>query len=167
MKCMRCGAAMRTKRGEYHYVDCGLADVVLGDMEISACLACDARSVAIPNVEGLHRAIAEDLAEKPEQLIPQEIRFLRKWLGFSGVDFAALVGKTPETVSRWESAAHPMAMDPAAERLLRLMVLTREPVKEYPLERLGEMAKKKPKKRHRMRLERKPKRGWKVTAHAA
>ncbi len=45
------------------------------------------------------------------------------------------------TVSRWERADAPLGMKPTAEKLLRLMALVGDAVKEYPLE---EMATEKP-----------------------
>ncbi|MBI4954156.1 MAG: hypothetical protein HY908_19185 [Myxococcales bacterium] len=144
LRCLDCGRAMRTRLVRHQYTECGLPDVVLDGVRVSECPNCGKRAVSIPGLEALHRAIARSLAEKRAGLTPPEVRFLRKWLGFSGVDFAEIVGKTPESVSRWESPTTPMAMDPAVERLLRLMVLTREPVTAYPLERLGEFAAERP-----------------------
>jgi putative zinc finger/helix-turn-helix YgiT family protein len=140
MRCIACGSAMKTRVEEYLYTECGLPDVVLVGVKVSRCPSCGKQAVSIPNVEGLHKAIARALADKRDGLTPQEIRFLRKSLGFSGAEFARVMGKTPETVSRWESVTSPMMMDAAAERLLRLMVMTREPLPPYPLERLSNVA---------------------------
>lgn len=90
------------------------------------------------------------------------IRFLRKGLGFSGVDLAAHIGVTAETVSRWGQGATPMGT--TADRLLRWMVLTREPLSHYPLDVFRDVAQGSPKpirvglkaqrgQRHRVRLE--------------
>ena len=67
---------------------------------------CGEHEVAIPRIEDLHRTIAQAVIAKRERLTPAEIRFLRKFLGWSGADFAAHVGTTPETVSRSKTAAH-------------------------------------------------------------
>ena len=56
----------------------------------------------------------------------------------SGVDFAAHMGVAPETVSRWESGA--ASMGTQGDRLLRLMVLSKEPVRDYSLEMLKDVA---------------------------
>lgn len=135
MKCLECGGVMRTRRENYRYEASGLKNVVLANMEVSRCLTCGYEEVAIPNIEGLHRAIAQVLVRKPVRLAPEEIRYLRKYLGWSGVDFAKHMGVTPETVSRWENSRE--AIGPQADRLLRLMVVTREPEREYPLETLA------------------------------
>jgi DNA-binding transcriptional regulator YiaG len=45
----------------------------------------------------------------------EEVRFLRKSLGWSGSDFAKHMGVAEETVSRWENDAAPIG--PQADRL--------------------------------------------------
>jgi len=71
------------------------------------------------------------VAEKVERLVPEEIRFLRKHLGWSGVDFAAHSGVKPETVSRWENGAKRMRLP--LERFLRLCALALEPIDDYSI----------------------------------
>lgn len=131
---------MGVNAGTHEYTECGMTGIFLVGVNVHVCPKCGKRAVSIPSIEELHRTLARAVAEKDDRLLPQEIRFLRKQLGFSGVDFAGVMGKSPETVSRWESTTTPMAMDPSAERLLRLMVMTRDPVTEYPLERLSRIA---------------------------
>ncbi len=131
---------MCVSAGTYEYTECGMSRISLVGVNVHVCPKCGKRAVSIPSIEELHRTIARAVAEKDDRLLPQEIRFLRKQLGFSGVDFAGVMGKSPETVSRWESTTTPMVMDPSAERLLRLMVMTRDPVTEYPLDRLSRIA---------------------------
>jgi transcriptional regulator with XRE-family HTH domain len=86
--------------------------------------------------------IAATVARKLPRLTPAEIRFLRKYLGWSGVDFGEYMGVAAETVSRWENGA--ANMGPAAERLLRLWALTREPTSDYSLDVLKVVAQKRP-----------------------
>jgi transcriptional regulator with XRE-family HTH domain len=78
---------------------------------------------------------------KPTNLAPIEIKFLRKYLGWSGADFAAHMGSKPETISRWENGK--LAMNAAADRLLRTMVAMRAPVQSYSLDVLKEITPKK------------------------
>jgi len=132
MKCLECDGVMKARKEAFRYDACGLPGVTLVGVTVSRCPDCGEVEVTIPQIEKLHRAIAETLARKRKRLMPQEVRFLRKWLGLSGVDFADLMGVTPETVSRWEQGATPMGL--VAERLLRCFVLTREPESEYRLE---------------------------------
>jgi putative zinc finger/helix-turn-helix YgiT family protein len=138
MKCDLCGAQMKSGRENYRYTACGLDSVTLMNVEVRRCPECGEYEVDIPRLDELHRLIAQEVASKKARLTPQEIRLLRKYLGFSGVDFAATLDVTPETVSRWETGKKQMS--PVAERALRLMIFVRDPVEEYPLEKLAEVA---------------------------
>ena len=122
MQCPSCGGEMTTTRETYHYTDSGLSNIDLHDTEIRRCPSCGEEEVIIPAAESLHRSIAQQLAAKRGKLAPEEIRFLRKQLGFSGVDLAAHMGVAPETVSRWENGGQEIG--PVADRLLRLLAIT-------------------------------------------
>ena len=125
MLCLNCGASMETHCENYHYTASGLPHVTLQQVEVSRCPNCGETEVAIPHIEALHRAIATALVVKRARLAPEEIRFLRKYLGWSGVDFAAYMGVAPETVSRWEQGKTPMGGQ--ADRLLRVLVMQLAP----------------------------------------
>jgi putative transcriptional regulator len=135
MKCPTCRTEMESRREAYRYDECGLANVTLLKVEVRQCPACGTRAPVIRHIEGLHRALAAALVLKPNRLAAAEIRFLRKHLGWSGVDFARHMGVTAEQVSRWESGAKPIGA--TADRALRLMVLVRRPVQDYDLDALA------------------------------
>jgi len=134
MTCTDCGTAMETKRGNYRYDDCGLPFVVLEDIEISRCAKCGATSAAISSVEKMHRAIASHVAQKGTRLTPDETRFLRKYLGFTGADFAQIVGVDAATVSRWENGLRPIS--PVADRLVRMLAIAQDPDRAELIEKL-------------------------------
>jgi len=142
MKCARCGGAMTTARENYLYRECGLAHVTLVGIAVARCRHCGEHEAIIPRVEQLHVAIAATIARKPPRLLPEEIRFLRRHLGWSGGDFAAHLGVSRETVSRWETGATPMG--PVAERLLRLAAVTRLPGESDTLSVLRHVARGRP-----------------------
>jgi putative zinc finger/helix-turn-helix YgiT family protein len=131
---------MIRKTENHRYTESGLPNVVLVGVEVEHCQNCGEILVSIPNIEGLHRAIAMELIRHPGRLAPNEIRFLRKWLGWSGVDFAKHMGVAPETVSRWESMENGKAMGGTAERLLRLAVAHGQPTDAYPIDLLAEVS---------------------------
>jgi putative zinc finger/helix-turn-helix YgiT family protein len=142
MTCTECGTQMKTKRENYKYDASGLPGITLAGIDVSRCPKCGEVEVTIPNIEGLHKALAGGLIRKKERLAPQEIRFLRKFLGLSGSDFAETMGVKSETVSRWELGRQ--SMGPTADRLLRWLALTREPVSEYPLSMMRNIATEEP-----------------------
>jgi putative zinc finger/helix-turn-helix YgiT family protein len=132
VKCLECGASMESTIGPHRYSR-GI-DVVLQGIETRRCPECGEDEVVIPKIEELHRVISQTIARRSGQLKPREIRFLRTYLGYSSVDFANLLGVTPETVSRWERLRNPQKMARPSERLLRMLAQFGEPSRIYDLE---------------------------------
>lgn len=137
MKCFECGGEMKSWVGEDVPYNVGLPDVRVSGLELRKCLECGEETTTIFRILALHMAIAQAVIAKPSRLTAAEVKFLRKVLGWSSGDFARHMGVRPESVSRWENNKEPIG--PQADRLLRLMVATREPVSEYPLETLAEL----------------------------
>lgn len=164
MTCLECGSAMRTRRETVPFdKPIGLPGVTVETL-VTRCRKCDAYEVLLPNLEELHRAIARTIVGKAARLSGDQVRFLRKVLGWSGADFAAHMGTTAETVSRWETDTTPIG--PQADRLLRLMVMTKDPVGDYQkLDLLKAVAKAKP-ARARLIAKADPKGHWNVESAA-
>ena len=137
MTCIECGTAMKTTRENVKYDAVGLRGVTLQHIEVRRCPSCGEVEYVIPDIEGLHRALAAAVVLKSTPLSPAEIRFLRTFLGWSGADFARRMGTTAESVSRWEHGK--LAMNPTADRLLRLMVVHEAPVASYALDSLTQI----------------------------
>jgi putative zinc finger/helix-turn-helix YgiT family protein len=143
MKCDACGSAeMVTTVESYRYKGVGLPGVTLLGVEVSRCPACGEQEVAIPRIEELHRTIALSLIGKPSRLTPEEVRFLRKYLGLSGADFARMMHVDPSTVSRWERGDQ--VIGEVSDAFLRAQVLLRKPVDHYPVDGLSDVAKDDP-----------------------
>lgn len=126
MNCLVCGKRMKTAREDYVYME--TPRVVLRGIEVTRC-QCGEAEVAIPRTEELHGLIAKVLVRKPGRLAGEEVRVLRKFLGWSGVDFAERFGVDPATVSRWETGKQ--AMGPVADRFLRVCVMALSPTDDY------------------------------------
>jgi putative zinc finger/helix-turn-helix YgiT family protein len=134
-KCRTCGKAeMAARKETYLYTESGLPNIVLVGVEVRRCPSCGYHELVLPRVTELHRTIAHAVIHKRARLSGPEVRFLRKYLGWSGADFARHVGVDPSTVSNWENDKDPIG--PASDRLLRLMVAHGAPVEEYALEEL-------------------------------
>jgi len=134
MKCVMCGGKMNARRETRKYTGCGLPNVTLKDVEVRRCIECGEEELAIPRVLDLHKAIAMRIIRKPGRLTGAEVRFLRKFLGWSGADFARRIGAAPETVSRWENGRE--RLGPTADRFLRLATVHGAPVLDYRLDEL-------------------------------
>lgn len=122
MTCHECGAALVERKANsenpYHYTLSGLSSVFLCGISIYRCPDCEAESPVIPRIPELHRVISRVLIEKPTALSGEEVRFLRKNAGFKATDFAALLGLTPEHLSRFENGKIANLKD-AADKLAR------------------------------------------------
>lgn len=128
MKCFECGAIMVERREDHRYTESGLSQVVLVDVVVREC-PCGERELVLPDLEELHRSLAHAIASQPGRLPGEEIRYLRKWLGWSGADFAEHMGVDRTTTYRWET--DDVRMPQAAEVMLRLLSRHMVPVESY------------------------------------
>jgi hypothetical protein len=69
MICSRCGDVIQTSRGPYRYMESGLANVMLLDLEVRACHACDSHELVIPRLAELHQLIAGTVGAEPSKRI--------------------------------------------------------------------------------------------------
>jgi YgiT-type zinc finger domain-containing protein len=155
-KCIECGSHALKHAVETVPFN-GVANV---EANVYACQDCGERYEGFARVEELTRELAHNIARRAERLRPLEIRFLRKYLGYSGKDFAKFLGVAPETTSRWASAENPMQMQLSTEKLIRMMALSEKPLAEYGLD---VAATRTPKKSVKIRL-REAKGKWTVAA---
>jgi hypothetical protein len=73
-QCWKCGHAMTVIKSEpYRYTECGLDNVFLYGIVQSRCPKCGEEVVTVPNIKGLHLAIARNLVCKEEMLTGDEI----------------------------------------------------------------------------------------------
>ena len=149
MKCAECGADLKTIATTHRYAESGLPDVILHGVEVRRCRGCAEEEVAIPNIAGLHRCIAEILVRRNSALSGAELRFLRQFLGHSSKDFAKILGVAAETVTRWQTAGRPVP--PAVDRAVRLLVMHTAPRTDYAAELFASI-KPHPPKRPRLSL---------------
>ncbi len=104
----------------YRYKECGLDNVFLlngfkeHDTEYGA-------GIAFSCVEDLHKAISLNIIRRDGKLSDKEVRFLRKELELTQVQLANYLGAKPLEINRWEVGKN--AINPAADRLIRLLYL--------------------------------------------
>ena len=135
MKCFQCGHAMTTKRENVPYS--ALPGAVLVGVPVSRCPNCGEYEIAIPAIDELNRVLAAAVVRKPTRLSGGEVRFLRTYLGYSGADFAKLIGSDPATVSRWEGDKQPLGHH--TDLLLRALVVLDKKVDQYPITKFAEI----------------------------
>jgi len=112
-----------------------VAHMLDGLFEVTAtkavCPQCGAEYTAFSAMEPMYEAIAQDLAHETRRLTSAELRWLRKYLGFSSDAFAEYLGVTRQTVSRWENEG---GLPLATERLIKVIARSGPVVEAYPLE---------------------------------
>lgn len=134
MNCIQCGGKLTTKPENYRYTASGLSNVTLVGVDVRRCSKCGDHEVVIPRIEELHRVLAASVVRQVSRLTKDELKFLRKYLGYSGVDFAKVIGVAAETVSRWENGKEKIG--PTTEKLIRMLVVHTQPNRSYPIEAL-------------------------------
>lgn len=102
----------------YHYSECGLPNVYLKNgftlEEIDG-----EEYLSIEDVDGLHHAIALQLAEKKQSLTGREFRYFRQLFNHSRRVLGELLGVDQQTVGRWEKGEStiPKTVDAAIRQL--------------------------------------------------
>ena len=122
--CDSCGKPMRVITTNYRFDEVGLP-VLLKNVEVAECKKCGTREPIIPNVDGLMQAIAFAVVTQPCKLTGSEVKFLRKYIGLSGAEFARLVHVEPETLSRWQNEKEEIGKN--SDRLIRFIVVSKSP----------------------------------------
>lgn len=119
--CSNCELPAHIERGIYHFKECGLSSVFLHEIKIIRCESCGNEDPIIPNINDLMRFLAVSVILKPERLVGEEIKFLRKYLKKSGEEFSQLLDVDKTTLSKWENDADPIGDQ--SDRLVRVVVL--------------------------------------------
>jgi putative transcriptional regulator len=156
MKCIECGSEMTTKKENVPFE--ALPGTVLVGVDVSRCRACGAYEVAIPALDKLMDMLASAVIRKSARLVGSEVRFLRKYLGYSSSDFAKRISSSPSTVSKWENDAQPIGFH--SDLLLRAMVALDKKVDSYTSAAFADIGDAATKPRYAMRLMSKT---WKQT----
>jgi len=121
MVCSNCGNEATRTIGVYPFKECGLNNVTLIGVYLIECPSCGNVDPIIPDVNDLMRALAWYVSTQRFRLTGEDVRFLRKYLKMTGVEFANLLGVDNTTLSKWENHADPIGT--ANERLIRSVAL--------------------------------------------
>ncbi len=105
----------------FQYTACGLDNVWLANgYKVKATRHGNA--VAVNDVDGLHKLIAQTLIEKKGRLTGKEFRFLRTQLGVSQEALGAMLDFSENAVSLWERKD---TVPAACDQWLRMFVLAK------------------------------------------
>jgi transcriptional regulator with XRE-family HTH domain len=101
----------------YRYTECGLDNVAIEGINVLVDDG-DAKSITIPNINGLHRCIAHGIVSKKSGITGKELRYLRTEMGMTQAELAKVVHREPLTISRWERGED--VIDSNAQVLIRV-----------------------------------------------
>ena len=101
----------------YHYVECGLDNIFLCNIELLTCERCKCVEPLLPRVKLIHSTIARAIALQPYPLRGSDIRFLRKQHRLRAREWASLLRVDVSTLSRWENEGQQIG--PQADALIR------------------------------------------------
>lgn len=105
--------AERTLRAEVN------GHVFTANVAEERCDACGEGLVDGRDVERFELAVSRALLDAGDTSA-EAFKYARKSIGLTAAELATLLGVTPESISRWENAKHPI--DPTALALLSLLV---------------------------------------------
>ena len=103
MNCAECGHQMDEMEGMHRYDESGLKNIHLMNVPIYKCQSCGETEVEIPGMEELHLLLGLLIAYQPKRLNADEVRYLRKHMGYSQEELAEKLGITRPTIARWEA----------------------------------------------------------------
>ena len=104
----------------YRYAESGLDNVIIEGVHFVADDYGE-ECVTIPNVNGLHRAIAAGIVRRRGGISGRELRLLRTEMGMTQAELATMLHREFLQVSRWERAESPI--DANAEAIIRLYAI--------------------------------------------
>lgn len=121
-ECSACGNSnAEVIRGAYRFAESGLHNVVLLGIELIRCPQCGNQDPVLPRVNDLMRALATAVLKKPYRLRGEDVRFLRKYLRMTTVEFCPLLHVDKTTLSKWENDDDPIGEQ--SDRLIRAVTL--------------------------------------------
>lgn len=106
----------------YRYTECGLENVFIEGVSFVRDDKGEA-VIRIPNINGLHNAIAVGIVRRKAMMSGREMRFLRSEMGMTQAELAEMIHREPLTISRWERGE--TDIDANAETLIRLQAIER------------------------------------------
>lgn len=124
MECYECEYPDKFKghRIVHKFKESGLDFITLIGVEEFKCPQCGAVYLEIPKIKQLQELIADMITKKEQMLSGAEIRFLRKQLGYSTIQFGKLISYDPKSLSRLENGHQKVTS--TFDRLVRMAYVT-------------------------------------------
>ena len=134
--CDCCGGTAQVVRRNYQLTDMGIP-VELQRIKVIECPACGNVDPIVPNLDGLMHVLALAVLCNPCKLNGEEVRFLRKYVNKSAVEFARFLHLDHTHLSKIEN--NRLEIGNRTDKLVRLMVVNMDPKLEDGIKRLMEL----------------------------
>lgn len=109
MKCFECDKTVEVKKYKaFNYTGVNLDNIILMNVEVEVCNACETKTPLLRNVKKIHNAIGIGIALQKVHLSSADIRYLRRIAGFKVGDWAKRVGVADAHYSRLENGDRPI-----------------------------------------------------------
>jgi len=119
MKCFECDKATTIKKYKaYNYRGVSLDNIVLLNVGVEVCDACDSETPLLKNIRKIHDAIGIAIALQRAVLSGASMRFLRRSAGYKVEEWAQLLNVAEGTYSKWENGHR--AITALADKLTRI-----------------------------------------------
>ena len=121
---------MTLKKTKLKYDECGLDYITIVDATVYKCSNCGSEIYDYGNLLKLNAVIRDLILKKTGLLAGNEVKFLRKHLGYSTETFARKLKVDKRTVQRWEKSG---PKEPSIDRYIKLSVQFESPNRDYEL----------------------------------
>jgi YgiT-type zinc finger domain-containing protein len=131
MRCHRCRTEdVVSKRQDHRYLEAGLPNVVLKNVECRVCRACGFSEAVLPlasavraaTAYALHGELALAIVSQRRFLTSHEVSFLLKWMDWTPEKLSTMLGIEPHLTSIWTTIGPGLKPLIPADRLLRYIV---------------------------------------------
>ncbi len=102
----------------YHYTESGLPNVYLRGGYTARDIDGE-EAISIHDLNGLHKAIGQDIISRSPALTGDEVRFLRKEMDLTQNSFAGIIGVSEDTVRNWENGRNGNGVGKPEDILIR------------------------------------------------
>jgi DNA-binding transcriptional regulator YiaG len=119
--CGNCGEKAQVVRKNYEFKEMGIP-VELQRIKVIECSHCGNVDPIIPNMDGLMTIVAIALLCNPCKLCGAEVRFLRKYVNKSAVEFSRFLHINHTHLSKIENDRYEIGKE--LDKLIRLMVIS-------------------------------------------
>ncbi len=136
-QCSNCGTMAPVLLDRDYQLDGMGFPVLLRKIDIIKCPSCGNIDPIIPNMDDMMHSVAMAVICHPCKLTGEKIRFLRKFVGKSGDEFARLIHVDHTHLSKIENG-HVSVGNPL-DKLIRLLVLNMSPELRDKVSKLIEM----------------------------